>query len=353
MQQTIGQSTSRQSATSNQHSATWRLIFWAIVSAALSTACPRWAGAAEPTAKADRTDESVARPPVDDNDLRRWLENMVWHHRFDVDEITAATGLAPGEIAAAQARFNIRPDNRPARAADAPLLLLPYPGGRHPRLGFRDGAVRPRRETKFSVFTPWDPASYVVVDLPEAIWSQHGLIWLAHEHVPTVWTKQAIDLPPLEWQREGDHGLVLARKLPNGVAFTARAVAAPDAIRMELTLENGSTESFSDLRVQICAMLGHAAGFAAQTNDNKVFRDPYVACRSTDGQRWIITAWEGCQRAWANAPCPCLHSDPKFADSAPGNSQRLRGWLSFYEGSGLDGELARIEATNWRASPAR
>jgi hypothetical protein len=329
------------------------LILCGVASAALCGAASRSAVAAEPATETARAAESVARPPVDDNDLRRWLENMVWQHRFSVEEITAATGLAPAEITAAEARFNIRPDNRPARAADAPLLLLPYPGGRHPRLGFRDGAIRPRRETKFSVFTPWDPTSYVVVDLPEAIWSQHGLIWLAHEHVPTVWTKQAIELPAREWLRDGEHTLSLVYKLPNGVSFTAKGVAAPDAIRMELSLDNNSNESFSDLRVQICAMLGHASGFAAQTNDNKVFRDPYVACRSTDGRRWIITAWEGCQRAWANAPCPCLHSDPKFADSAPGSSQRLRGWLSFYEGTDLDAELARIEATNWRAPPAR
>jgi hypothetical protein len=329
------------------------LILSGVASAAIFGAGARSALAAEPATETERAAESVARPPADDNDLRRWLENMVWHHRFGVEEITAAMGLAPAEIAAAQTRFDIRPDNRPARAADAPLLLLPNPGGRHPRLGFRDGAIRPLRETKFSVFTPWDPASYVVVDLPEAIWSQHGLIWLAHEHVPTVWTKQAIELPAMEWQTEGEQALSLVYKLPNGVSFTAKAVAAPDAIRMELSLDNHSNESFSDLRVQICAMLGHAAGFAAQTNDNKVFRDPYVACRSTDGRRWIITAWEGCQRAWANAPCPCLHSDPKFADSAPGNSQRLRGWLSFYEGNDLDAELARIEATNWRAPPAR
>jgi hypothetical protein len=51
------------------------------------------------------------------------------------------------------------------------LFVLPYPGGRHPRIGFLDGAVNPQRETKISVSTPWDEQSYVVVDLPEAIWS--------------------------------------------------------------------------------------------------------------------------------------------------------------------------------------
>ena len=34
--------------------------------------------------------------------------------------------------------------------------MLPYPGGRHPRLGFLDGAIRPQRETKVSVFAPWE-----------------------------------------------------------------------------------------------------------------------------------------------------------------------------------------------------
>ncbi|MGD9644940.1 MAG: hypothetical protein AB7U73_04455 [Pirellulales bacterium] len=303
---------------------------------------------AEDTGDVPATDGAPPRKPVDDHDLRYWLENMIWHHGYRVDEIVAVTGLDSAEITAAQKRFDIRADNRPPHKADAPLVMLPYPGGRHPRLGFRDGALRPRRETKFSVFTPWDRASYVVVDLPEAIWSQHGLIWLAHEHVPTVWTKQDIELPLLEWRRQGEHELSLTRPLPSGAKFTARAVAARDAVRMELTLVNGSSETLSDLRVQICVMLGHAAGFADQTNDNKLFRDPYVACRSENGRRWIITAWQDCQRAWGNAPCPCLHSDPKFNDAAPGASQSLRGWLSFYEGSDIDGELARIEAVNWR-----
>src|SRR5262245_147839 len=105
---------------------------------------------------------STARRPKDDADLRSWLENMVWHHRFSTEEITAATGLTGDEVAAALRRFNITPDTKPRRPADAPLLVLPYPGGRHPRIGFLDGAVRPQREAKISIFTPWDEASYVV-----------------------------------------------------------------------------------------------------------------------------------------------------------------------------------------------
>ena len=66
--------------------------------------------------------------------------------------------------------------------------------GRHPRIGFLDGAIRPQRETKISVFTPWDPHSYVVVDVPEAIWSNLGLTYLAHTHIDTVWTKKKIEV---------------------------------------------------------------------------------------------------------------------------------------------------------------
>jgi hypothetical protein len=96
------------------------------------------------------------RGPKDEADLRYWLQNMIWHHRFSTDEITAATGLSSGEIAAAQRKFNVSAETKPRRADDAPLLVLPYPGGRHPRIGFLDGAIRPQRETKISVFTPWD-----------------------------------------------------------------------------------------------------------------------------------------------------------------------------------------------------
>jgi hypothetical protein len=117
---------------------------------------------------------------------------------------------------------------------------------------------------------------------------------------------------------------------------------------MEMWLTNGTVETLSDLRVQNCVMLKGADGFKAQTNDNKVISNPYVACRSEDGRRWVITAWEPINRPWANPPCPCLHSDPKFPDCPAGQTVRSWGWLSFYEGTDLDAELRRIDATGWR-----
>jgi hypothetical protein len=288
------------------------------------------------------------RRPRAEADLKYWLENMVWYHRFTNEEVSAAMGLAEKEVDAAKEKFNIRIDNRPKRAGDAPLLVLPYPGGRHPRIGFLEGAIDPQRETKFSVFTPWDPKSYVVVDLPEAIWSNLGLTYLAHTHIDTIWTKQGIELAKLEWNRHPGGRLDIERELPNGIAFGVKVEPTREAVRMEMWLKNGTKQKLSDLRIQICVMPKMAAGFAAQTNDNKVFRDPYAACRSSDGKRWIITAWENCHRPWGNERCPCFHSDPKFPDLEPGQMHRLRGWLSFYEGTDIEAEFERIEQIGWR-----
>lgn len=90
-------------------------------------------------------------------------------------------------------------------------------------------------------------------------------------------------------------------------------------------------------------MLKAAAGFNQPDNDNKLFRDPYVACRNAGGDKWIITAWEHCVRAWGNAPCPCMHSDPQFPDCPPGETRRLQGYLTFYEGTDIEAELERLE----------
>ena len=113
-------------------------------------------------------------------------------------------------------------------------------------------------------------------------------------------------------------------------------------------LTNGSHETLRKLVVQNCVMLKGAPEFAAQTNSNKVFAAPYAACRSDRGNRWVITAFEPCHRSWGNPPCPCLHSDPQFADCPPGQTRRLVGRVSFYEGTDIAGEFRRIDATGWR-----
>ena len=97
-----------------------------------------------------------ARKPPNEDELRYWLENMYVYHRFSESEMVAASGMSEKDIEAAIVRFHLDPAARPKRGPGDPLTMIPYPGGRHPRIGFRDGEIRPQRETKFSVFTPWD-----------------------------------------------------------------------------------------------------------------------------------------------------------------------------------------------------
>ena len=288
------------------------------------------------------------RRPVSDEDLRFWLQTMQ-EHGFSLGEMTAATGLATAAIEEGSKKYA---GDRRARKPGDPLLVLPYPGGRHPRIGFLDGAIRPQRETKVSIFAPWKEGGYAVADVPEAIWVQSSagreLMYLAHTHVPTMWDKQGITLEPLEWQRQAGGVLSVQRKLPNGVVFGTRVTPHSDHVAMEMWLTNGTRETLRGLVVQNCVMLKGLSGFAQQTNDNKVIRKPFVACRDDAGERWLITAWEPCFRPWANAPCPCLHSDPQFSDCDPGQTVRLAGWLSFYEGEDIQAEFDRIEKRAWK-----
>ena len=285
-------------------------------------------------------DLSNARKPGSDSELQGWLENMVWYHGFSIDEIVRATGLNELEVIRNLKRRNICPDTRPPLTQDR-IRVLPYPGGRHPRIGFLEGAINPQRETKVSIFAPWDNRSYVVADVPEAIWSNLGLTYLAHTHVETIWSRQVIELEKLEWERSED-GYEMTRTLPNGISFRTRVIPGTEGLLFEQSLTNGTNELLTDLRVQNCMMLKFMKGFNQQTNENKVISKPFVACSDKDADRWVITAWSHCDRPWANPRCPCMHSDPQFPDCPPQETRKIRGWLSFYEGEAIEVELDRL-----------
>lgn len=300
------------------------------------------------TADAPPLAKDQQRIVEDDDELQRWLENMHAHHNFSIDEISAVTGTPSNEVASLLQEYGITKESGPR--SDDRVLVLPYPGGRHPRIGFLDGAIAPQRETKLSVFCPWDSTSYAVMDVPEAIWSNLGLTYLAHTHIDTVWTQQGIELEQLEWEKQG-HNYSLVRKLPNGIEFGVKVIPLKDHVRMKMWLTNGTDETLTDLRVQNCVMLRGMAGFTQQNNDNKQYTDGYAVGHSQDKSQWIISGWDPIHRAWGNKDCPCLHSDPKFGDCPPGETRWLRGWFSFYEGDDIKNELARIDATEWRAHP--
>jgi peptidoglycan/xylan/chitin deacetylase (PgdA/CDA1 family) len=291
-------------------------------------------------------DGSNARPARSDTDLRRWLRSMLVHHRYTAAEAAATLGITADEVDAAAKRLGIATDSPDAHRP----VVLPYPGGRHPRIGFLDGAIRPQRETKVSLFAPWADGGYAVADVPEAVWhdispGRRELLFLAHTHVPTRWDEQGQTLPQLEWATNPDGSLELSRTLPNKVTLNSRVAPGRDGTRLEFRVTNGSTETLTALDVQMCVMLKELKGFELQSNDNKVFEPPFAAARSTSARRWVITAWDRCKRAWGNAPCPCLHSDPRLPDCPPGESRSVRGWVSFYEGPDIQAELKRLTAS--------
>ena len=294
-------------------------------------------------------DGSNARPARSDVDLRAWLTSMLIHHRYDPAEAGAALGMTADQVTAAAKRLGIATGS----LNFARPRVLPYPGGRHPRTGFLDGAIRPQRETKVSVFAPWTDGGYAVADVPEAVWHEtpsghRKLLYLAHTHLPTIWDEQGQTLPPLEWVIKPDGSFEVSRLLPNKVTLTSHVTPGQDGTRMEFRVTNGSTEKLTGLDVQMCVMLKSLNGFGLQSNDNKIFQPPFAAVRDAAGRRWFITAWEGCQRALGNAACPCLHADPRVPDCPAGESRSVRGWASFYEGRDIQTELRRLADVAFR-----
>ena len=275
--------------------------------------------------------------------LKRWFTNMVTHHQFTPHEVRAATGISLAEVKKKIEDWKIAA-TAPARAADAPLKVLPFPGGRHPRIGFLDGALTPQRETKVSVFTPWNPHHYVVVVVPEALWSNLGLTYLAHTHIRTVWDLLNKKLPPLEWKLNADGSLSMQRTLPNGIAFGSTVIPQKDVVKMKMWIRNGSPNELTKLRAQMCVMLKSAPEFNQRIAANKIKIGNWAACRDAEGKRWIITGWEPIHRPWENPPVPCLHADPSFPDCLPGKTVQAKGIIAFHVGKGIRQQIAKLKA---------
>ena len=297
---------------------------------------------------------SAPRPPANPSEALFWTAVMNAHN-LDLTERARVFGWEREEIEDVQKKLADAEINSGepwlktiGLWSEDRIRIAPYPGGRHPRMGFLDGALKPQRETKISVFTPWDPESYVVVDVPEAIWSNLGLTFLAHTHIPTVWDQQGSKLEKQEWELCVGGLLKIERRLPNGVIFTVRITPVKSAVLMEIELFNGSQAPLSRLATQNCLMLKGVAGMEQQTLDNKVFIGPYAACQKSGADQWVITAWEPLNRAWGEPRCPCLHSDPVFPDCPVGEKRVIRGWLSFYEGDDIKKEIQRLDKTGWR-----
>jgi peptidoglycan/xylan/chitin deacetylase (PgdA/CDA1 family) len=277
-------------------------------------------------------------------DFPYWLDNMIAGHGFTPEEAAVVCGYPVALLERKLKALNLHYEPGVPRSAGGGPAILPYPGGRHPRRGFLDGAVSPMRGTKVSIFPPWDEGGYVVVDLPEAIWSNLGLTFLAHTHIPTIWDEEGVALDNIDWLRGASGELTHERRLPNGIRFGARVIPQTDSVEMELWLENGTEQALTDMRAQICVMLAAAAGFEYSIKERGRFEDGVARVSSEDGRRWILTAFERCVHGWSNPPVPCMHSDPGLRDAAPGERVKVAGKLWFYEGDDPDAEIARVLA---------
>lgn len=207
--------------------------------------------------------------------------------------------------------------------------IAPFPGHEHPRIGFLEGAIAPVRGTKAMAFLPWDPDSYALIDVPEAIFAGPTLLYLAHTHIPSIWDDRNMVIEDRDWLTT-PQGLESRWVLPDTLDFGAKLTPdAAGAIDMELWVTNKGAEPFTKMRSQICIMLKRARGFEQQTADNKEFGKSIARVRS--GRRSIAVEWENCGRTWGNPQCPCLHSDPLLPDCKPGETVRVRGKLWFEE----------------------
>jgi peptidoglycan/xylan/chitin deacetylase (PgdA/CDA1 family) len=269
--------------------------------------------------------------------LNYWLDVMT-QHGYTLAEMQQVTALPKKTLEARLAKLS------PAPAKDDVINVLPYPGGRHPRIGFLEAAIDPIRGTKVSIFTPWEDGGYVVLDLPEAIFSNLGLTYLAHTHIPSIWDDANRYIENRDWIPEDDGGLRGEWTLPNKISFGARVVPQADEVDFELWLKNDSDADLSKLRTQVCLMLKAAPGFNAQDKERKHYDGPVVSIQAEGKDRWMLLAFEQCKRAWDNPKCPCMHSDPTLPDAPAGERVSVQGKLRFHEGPGVEEAIAKLRA---------
>ena len=114
-----------------------------------------------------------------------------------------------------------------------------------------------------------------------------------------------------------DGGLELEWTLPNGVVFGSNVTPGRKDVALELWLRNGTEATLTGLRTQICAMLKGAAGFTAQTADNKTLEPPVAAAHmiafSIDSR--VIRSFAIWPRLITNTRCETAAMNSRFCST--------------------------------------
>ncbi len=205
--------------------------------------------------------------------------------------------------------------------------VAPFPGLEHPRVGFQEGAIAPRRGTKAMAFLPWDPDSFVIIDVPEVIFSGRRILHMSHTDQPSIWDERNMVIEDRDWIRNGE-ALESKWIMPDTLDYGARVTpAANNAIDLELWITNKSNETFTQLRLMSCILLKWAKGLNELTAANKELTKTYA--RVSDAGHSVTIEWENAGRTWGNPKIPCMHCDPLIPDCKPGETVRAHGKLTF------------------------
>lgn len=211
----------------------------------------------------------------------------------------------------------------------------------------------------------WPSQDYLWIDLPEAIFTRQGLLFLSHVNpqFPVKYPR-----PPAVLWREVPGGLAYDRRLPSGLSFSALVVKAERAVDIELSMKNGSDAPLNDIRLQTCVFLRAAREFAAVTADNKLVHvpgrgwtpffealkhgseegsirlgwrsgpkiadQPVILTTSAEAKRLAAFTWGADTYSLVCNPYhPCMHADPALPDLEPGAAAKIKGKVIFFEGS--------------------
>jgi len=185
--------------------------------------------------------------------------------------------------------------------------------------------------------------SYVVVDLPEAIFSNLGLTFLAHTHIPTIWDARNIWLEKRRLGAPTGRQLQRQQRLPNQITIGAKVRPSVGLVEMELWVRNDSSQKLTGLRTQIWSCSPVPRNSAGRITTRNFSAARFSAASSATGDRWLLTAWDRCGRAWGNPPVPCLHSDPVLPDCSPEPEVRVRGPTVVLRRRQIDTELERVQ----------
>lgn len=224
---------------------------------------------------------------------------------------------------------------------------------------------------------PWPTHDYIWLDLPEAIFTSQGLLFLSHLNPAVDFVYN--ELPSVAWQRTA-HGITVERTLPNGVRFRAGVDRQGEtAVALSLSLHNGTSQPLRNISLQTCAFLRAIREFADYTRANKYVhlpksgwtafsnpmpRDesgpyrvgwrrsgvpvadwPVMVTVSNQAQRLAAMTWHADTLSMVSNPDhPCFHADPRFKDLEPGESAAIRGHLIFFEGSLEDFDFPKAAA---------